>query len=349
MRNTASKLGFFSAHRAMFPAGVGGAASVWRGAGRAGGVQQLCAARKAAALGVGRGRGGRCWDRRAGGHGWRCRGRCRLGSRRAAHAGHAVGGGRGSGQRILCAAAAAPAAEAEAAACQTHAGGLRPPGRGLLRSIGGLLPHWCARPPHPARRQRGVQGAFHARSHTWHRLPSWAIGASAPSAVDSGSPSSCAPARAAGFLLAPSGVLWVPLGLAGSVLLSSSGFLLQTCGLKEGSTVVVCTCAAVAAMVSGVLVGLVGLLEALPTSRLAAAVQLASWAAVMGGVAALAGGAGGARELAAVAVARLPPAVFKVLPITAAVWLRSWAASARAELPQQAGGSDGNKATHAHQ
>lgn len=192
-----------------------------------------------------------------------------------------------------------------------------------------------------------MQGAFHARSHAWHTYLE--IGASVPPAVDFGSPSMCAPARAAGFLLAPSGVLWVPLGLAGSVLLSSSGFLLQTCGLKEGSTVVVCTCAAVAAMVSGVLVGLVGLREALPASRLAAAVQLASWAAVMGGVAVLAGGAGGAGELAAAAVARLPPAVFKALPVAAAVRLRSWAASARAELPQQAGGSDGSKATHAHQ
>lgn len=39
-----------------------------------------------------------------------------------------------------------------------------------------------------------------------------------------------------GFLLAQRGSgLWVALGLAGSVGLSSSGFILQTCGFKEGS------------------------------------------------------------------------------------------------------------------
>ena len=69
------------------------------------------------------------------------------------------------------------------------------------------------------------------------------------------------PPPAAGFLL---GRGWVPTGLAGSVALSSSGFVLQTCGLKEGSTVVVCTCAAVSSMVMGVAVGLLGLGEPLP-------------------------------------------------------------------------------------
>lgn len=41
---------------------------------------------------------------------------------------------------------------------------------------------------------------------------------------------------AAGFLLAQRlGGLWVVVGLAGSIALSSSGFILQTCGFKEGS------------------------------------------------------------------------------------------------------------------
>lgn len=44
------------------------------------------------------------------------------------------------------------------------------------------------------------------------------------------------PAPPTGFLLAQQGSgLWVALGLAGSVGLSSSGFVLQTCGFKEGS------------------------------------------------------------------------------------------------------------------
>ena len=52
-------------------------------------------------------------------------------------------------------------------------------------------------------------------------------------------------------MLAARSWVWAPLGIAGSVCLSSSGFVLQTCGLKEGNTVVVCTCAAVTSMVTG--------------------------------------------------------------------------------------------------
>lgn len=58
---------------------------------------------------------------------------------------------------------------------------------------------------------------------------------------------------AAGFILsAKQSPLWVPAGLLGSVLLTSSGFLLQTRGLKGGNTVVVCTMAATSSMISGV-------------------------------------------------------------------------------------------------
>jgi hypothetical protein len=56
-----------------------------------------------------------------------------------------------------------------------------------------------------------------------------------------------------GFLLAQGAgsVLWVPVGIAFSALLTSSGFVIQTRGLKDSNTVVVCTCAAVSSMVSG--------------------------------------------------------------------------------------------------
>ena len=56
-----------------------------------------------------------------------------------------------------------------------------------------------------------------------------------------------------GFLLAegPGSPLWIVLGIAFSALLTSSGFVIQTRGLKDGNTVIVCTCAAVSSMVSG--------------------------------------------------------------------------------------------------
>lgn len=47
------------------------------------------------------------------------------------------------------------------------------------------------------------------------------------------------------------GWIGIPLGLLCSALLSSLGFMLQTLGLKDGNTVAVCTCAAVASMSTG--------------------------------------------------------------------------------------------------
>ena len=56
-----------------------------------------------------------------------------------------------------------------------------------------------------------------------------------------------------GFLLSqgPGSPLWVPAGIGFSALLTSCGFLIQTRGLKDGNTVIICTCAAVASMISG--------------------------------------------------------------------------------------------------
>ncbi|GIL83831.1 hypothetical protein Vretifemale_12543, partial [Volvox reticuliferus] len=55
-----------------------------------------------------------------------------------------------------------------------------------------------------------------------------------------------------GFILAVKlSVVWIPLGLAASVGLTSSGFLLQTRGLKAGNTVVVCVAAATSSMICG--------------------------------------------------------------------------------------------------
>ena len=52
-------------------------------------------------------------------------------------------------------------------------------------------------------------------------------------------------------LISNLGWLAFPAGLIVSVLVSSLGFMLQTLGLKEGNTVIVCTCAAVSSMATG--------------------------------------------------------------------------------------------------
>ncbi|EFN54092.1 hypothetical protein CHLNCDRAFT_136216 [Chlorella variabilis] len=131
-----------------------------------------------------------------------------------------------------------------------------------------------------------------------------------------------------GFLLAQRlSKLWVAVGLGGSVTLSSSGFVLQT--------LIVCTLAAVSSMVTGVLVGVLGLAEALPQTAGAVVTRVLSWACVLLGVTVLANGAGGARELAAVVLSKLPDFVWKVLPVSLAVKMKSWATH-RVELPELA-------------
>ena len=56
-----------------------------------------------------------------------------------------------------------------------------------------------------------------------------------------------------GFVLSEGAgsAVWIVIGIAFSAILTSSGFVIQTRGLKDGNTVVVCTCAAVSSMVSG--------------------------------------------------------------------------------------------------
>lgn len=146
-----------------------------------------------------------------------------------------------------------------------------------------------------------------------------------------------------GFLM---GGRWPFIGLAGSVALSATGFVLQTCGLKEGSTVVVCTCVAVTSMVTGVAVGLLGLGEPLPGSITAALMLIVSWNLILMGVAALSSGPGGMQELLAAALQRVPDHIWKRLPTEVAVKAKSWSATrssggALPEVRQQAAGAAG--------
>lgn len=139
-----------------------------------------------------------------------------------------------------------------------------------------------------------------------------------------------------GFLLAQGAGsnLWVPVGIAFSALLTSSGFVIQTRGLKDGNTVIVCTCAAVSSMVSGVAVGLLALGESLPTTQAGRNSRLLAWILLAVGVAMLANGQGGYWEFRSTVLAVLPPAVTKRLPPR---WTASFRAlHQKAELPMHA-------------
>ena len=149
-----------------------------------------------------------------------------------------------------------------------------------------------------------------------------------------------------GFLMASRRWTWIPFGLTASIVLSGTGFVLQTCGLKEGSTVIVCTCVAVTSMVTGVVVGLLGLNEALPSSLLSASVRLCSWNMILIGVVVLASGPGGMAELAALVLNRVPPVVWQLLPVGVAVKVKSWAASGKG-LPTTSANAATTGATNA--
>jgi hypothetical protein len=70
---------------------------------------------------------------------------------------------------------------------------------------------------------------------------------------------------------------FVPAGIAVGVCCSGSGFFCQTRGLKDGRAVVVSTCAAVASIVIGVLMGLFALGESLPGSSFGRYLLLLAW------------------------------------------------------------------------
>ncbi|MCO5602249.1 hypothetical protein L7F22_056377 [Adiantum nelumboides] len=71
-----------------------------------------------------------------------------------------------------------------------------------------------------------------------------------------------------GFMLVDKGrsKLCIPAGILAGLCCSASGFFCQTKGLKDGRAVVVSTCAAVASIVTGVIIGMVVLGETLPVS-----------------------------------------------------------------------------------
>lgn len=126
---------------------------------------------------------------------------------------------------------------------------------------------------------------------------------------------------------------WAPFGIMWSIFLSSNGFVLQTKGLKEGATVVVCTCVAVTSIVTGVIIGLLGLGEGMPSSWMASIIRFNSWLMILVGVSLLAGGPGTLRDALAIGIQRLPPRFWNALPAEAAVKLKGWVNS-RSGLPE---------------
>lgn len=117
---------------------------------------------------------------------------------------------------------------------------------------------------------------------------------------------------------------WAPFGVICGVALSSYGFVLQTCGLKEGSAVIVCTCVAVVSMVVGVLVGIVGLAEPMPLTYGSIMIRLWSWMCILYGIIVLSGGTKLLKEMAAYGVQLIPAHVWHKVPDHIAVKIKNW-------------------------
>ena len=84
--------------------------------------------------------------------------------------------------------------------------------------------------------------------------------------------------------------MFVLLGLGASVGLTAFGLVCQTRGLKDGNSVVVCTCGNVAQMITAVVFGVVILGERLPTSTWTALRNWSlSWCMILGGVVLISG------------------------------------------------------------
>ncbi|CAM6111856.1 unnamed protein product [Calypogeia fissa] len=89
-----------------------------------------------------------------------------------------------------------------------------------------------------------------------------------------------------GFIMADHEVspLCIPAGIAASIACSAGGFFCQTKGLRDGRAVVVSTCAAVASIVTGVLVGFLALGEKLPVSSVGRVFLCLGWAFIILGI-----------------------------------------------------------------
>lgn len=89
-----------------------------------------------------------------------------------------------------------------------------------------------------------------------------------------------------GFMLVDEGhsKICIPAGILAGICCSAGGFFCQTRGLKDGRAVVVSTCAAVASIITGVIIGMLVLGETLPVSSFRQLCLLIGWLLIILGV-----------------------------------------------------------------
>jgi hypothetical protein len=134
-----------------------------------------------------------------------------------------------------------------------------------------------------------------------------------------------------GFIMSAYKWTWAPFGVACGLAMSGYGFVLQTCGLKEGSAVIVCTCLTVSSMVVGVVTGIVGLGEPVPSTVLAVCVRLWWWACIVYGVVVLSGATKQVNELVAYGIDFIPAKAWHHVPDAWAIKVKNWQAWVAAE------------------
>jgi hypothetical protein len=105
------------------------------------------------------------------------------------------------------------------------------------------------------------------------------------------------------------------LGLMLSVVLTSTGLLVQTEALKDGRSMVVCTCTEAALMITAMVYGVYALGERMPATRAMQLLRYGSWIVIVVGISALSSASKGSHQgTARGGGARSPPSARKTAP-----------------------------------
>lgn len=100
----------------------------------------------------------------------------------------------------------------------------------------------------------------------------------------------------AGAVQGSSAKLVAGLGLMLSVVLTSTGLLVQTEALKDGRSVVVCTCTEAALMITAMVYGVYALGERMPATRAMQLLRYSSWIVIVVGISALSSASKGSHQ-----------------------------------------------------